>query len=65
MKKKKIIIGLIAGISVGVMAAVLFSEKGSGARKKIIDKTSDLANSLKDYFAGIIKGGKNTVAASN
>ena len=36
----KIIAGIAAGVSVGILAAYLFSEKGSATRKKIADSVA-------------------------
>jgi gas vesicle protein len=65
MKKKNILIGVIVGISIGAIAILLATDKGSNARKKIMDKTGDLANSLKDSLVSFVKGGKDAVAAAN
>jgi hypothetical protein len=66
MKRKKVVIGLVAGISVGVIAAILLSTgKGADVRKKIINKTSNLGNSLKDWVTGFIKNGKEVKVASS
>jgi gas vesicle protein len=66
MKKKKIIIGLIAGVSVGIIAALLLStDKGSEVRKKIMAKTNNLGDSLKDWLGSVTKNAKDLAVASN
>jgi gas vesicle protein len=65
MKKKKVIFGIIAGISIGAIVAILLSDKGAEARKKILEKTSDLGSSIKDSVVSFIRSGKSAVAASN
>ncbi len=65
MKKKKIIIGFIAGASIGVLAAILLSpNKGSDTRQLIADKASDLGNSVKDCLVDLFKAGKKQAAAA-
>jgi len=59
MTGTKIILGFIAGASIGAIAGILLSpEKGSDTRKKIIDKASDLGTSLKDRMTDFINGRK-------
>ena len=66
MKKKKLVIGIVAGISVGVIAAILLStDKGSAVRKKVMNKTADLGNSLKDWVTGFIKNGNEVKVATS
>jgi len=62
----KIILGIIAGASIGAIAAILFSPaKGSDTRQRIIDKTTDLGTSIKDCVVDLFKGAKNKAAGSN
>lgn len=65
MKNKKVIFGIIAAVSIGTIVAILLSDKGSEARKKILEKTSDLGSSIKDSLVSFIRSGKDAVAASN
>ena len=54
-KNTKIILGFIAGVSIGAIAAILLSPgKGSDTRKKIIDKTSDWGIALKDSLTDLL-----------
>jgi gas vesicle protein len=57
----KIIAGIAAGVSVGILAAYLFSEKGSSTRKRIADGLSDLASSVKDSLSNIVSKEKEMV----
>jgi hypothetical protein len=66
MTGTKTILGFIAGASIGAIAAILFSpDKGSDTRRKIIDKSSDLGNSLKDCLVDFIKGERKVKASTN
>ncbi|MEP7280308.1 MAG: YtxH domain-containing protein [Bacteroidota bacterium] len=61
MSGTKVILGLIAGASIGAIAGILFApEKGSDTRRRIADKTVDLGNSVKDCLTDMIKGNQNT-----
>lgn len=51
MKVGKIIVGIVAGIAAGAVVGVLFApEKGSRTRRKIMDKSDDYAEDLKENF---------------
>jgi gas vesicle protein len=50
----KIIAGIAAGVSVGILAAYLLSDKGSSTRKKIADGFGDFADSVKDMLSNIV-----------
>ena len=66
MTNGKIILGIAAGVSVGIIAGILLSpDKGSATRKKILDKTGELGNSLKDCLVDFIKGTKETIKEEN
>jgi gas vesicle protein len=57
MTGTKIILGFIAGVSIGAIAGILLSpEKGSDTRQRILDKASDLGSSLKDRMTDLVKG---------
>ena len=54
MKADKIILGVLGGVAVGALLGVLFApEKGDKTRKKIIDKSNDYADELKDKLGTI------------
>lgn len=49
MKSDKIILGVLGGVAVGALLGVLFApEKGDKTRRKIMDKSNDYADELKD-----------------
>lgn len=61
----KILVGFLAGAAVGALAGILFApDKGSDTRKKIVDKTGDLSDSLKGSFNNFIDGVKQTYAGA-
>lgn len=74
MKPNKIALGVLGGIATGALLGILFAPaKGSKTRKRIINKTSDYADEIKDKFenlSGTIKNnyekmfqeGKNLIA---
>jgi gas vesicle protein len=51
MSSGKVILGIIAGVSIGAMAGILLApDKGVATRKKIVDHTHDLGTLL-NYWA--------------
>lgn len=51
MKSSSILLGLITGVVVGATLGVLLApEKGEKTRKKIVSKTKDAKNKLKESF---------------
>ena len=49
MKADKIILGILGGVAVGALLGVLYApEKGDKTRRKIMDKSNDYADELKD-----------------
>ncbi|RYJ52518.1 YtxH domain-containing protein [Flavobacterium petrolei] len=49
MKNNNIALGILGGLAVGAVLGILFAPaKGCETRKKIVDKSTDLAESLKD-----------------
>jgi len=57
MSNKKIVLGIIAGASIGAIAAILMSPgKGSDIRQKISDATTDWASSIKDCVVNLFTG---------
>lgn len=54
MKSKDVIIGVLGGIAVGAVLGVFFApDKGSSTRKKIVDKSNDLADDVKSQLTAI------------
>ena len=61
----KILLGVVAGVSLGIIAGMLLSpEKGADIRKKILERTGDLGNALKNAFVDFINGEKDNAAAT-
>lgn len=77
MKADKIILGVIGGVAVGALLGVLFApEKGDKTRRKIMDKSNDYADELReklDTLLGTItnkyekiwKEGENLISKGN
>lgn len=65
MANTKIILGIVAGASLGAIAAILFSPaKGSDTRQKISDATTDWATSVKDCVVDFFTGKKKNAVAN-
>ncbi|SHG21680.1 Gas vesicle protein [Flavobacterium micromati] len=74
MKSDKIILGVLGGVAIGALLGVLFApDKGDDTRKKIMDKSNDYADELKDKLDTLLgsitnkyeklwKDGENIVA---
>lgn len=69
MSSTKVVLGIIAGASIGAIAGILFApDKGSATRKKIIDQTNDLRSILNDWatdFIHTIKGEDSSTQNEN
>jgi YtxH-like protein len=69
MNSGKVILGIIAGASIGAMAGILLApDKGSATRKKIVEHTNDLRSILNDWatdFIDIMKGNDVDAGTSN
>jgi gas vesicle protein len=51
MKSGKLILGLIAGISIGVVAGILLApDKGSRTRRKLMDKGENYLDDMKEKY---------------
>ncbi len=51
MNSSKLVLGIIGGVAAGALLGVLFApEKGSKTRKKIVDKSKDFADDMKEKF---------------
>jgi gas vesicle protein len=60
MSSTKTLLAFIAGASAGALAGLLLApEKGWETRKRITDKTGDLAGSVKNSFSDFIDQLKN------
>lgn len=55
MKADKVILGVLGGVAVGALLGVLFApEKGDKTRRKIMDKSNDYAEELKDKLDSLL-----------
>ena len=51
MKTDKLIVGILGGVAAGALLGILFAPaKGTKTRKKIMNKSSDYADDIKDKF---------------
>ena len=49
MKTDKVVLGILGGVAAGALLGILFApEKGDKTRKRIMDKSNDYADELKD-----------------
>lgn len=55
MKTNKTVIGILSGVAVGATLGVLFApDKGSNTRKKIIKKSTEAKDDLKEKLENIV-----------
>jgi gas vesicle protein len=55
MANTKTVLGFIAGAAIGAIAGILLApDSGTGTRKKIIDKSGDLKDAVKDSITGLL-----------
>jgi gas vesicle protein len=55
MANTKAILGFIAGASIGAIIGILMApEKGADTRQKIIDKSGDLKDAIKESITGFL-----------
>ena len=55
MANTKVVLGIIAGISIGAIAGILLApDSGTATRKKIVDKSGDLKDAVKDSVLGFL-----------
>ncbi len=63
MSSTKTLLGFVAGAAVGALAGILLApDKGSETRKKVLQKTKDLGNSLKDAANGYVDSVKDSIS---
>lgn len=49
MKTDKVVLGILGGVAAGALLGILFApEKGDKTRKRVMDKSNDYADELKD-----------------
>jgi gas vesicle protein len=55
MANTKTTLGFIAGAAIGAIAGILLApDSGAATRKKIIDKSGDLKDAVKDSVTGLL-----------
>ena len=60
MNTSRILLGFVAGAAVGAALGILFApDKGTETRRKISEKSNDVAGSLKDKFSDLVDGVKD------
>ena len=56
MKTDKIVLGILGGMAAGAMLGILFApEKGKETRRKILRKSSDYTDQLKDKYDSLLE----------
>jgi gas vesicle protein len=59
MNTSRILLGFAAGAAIGAALGILFApDKGTETRRKIAEKSNDVAGSLKDKFSDLVDGVK-------
>jgi gas vesicle protein len=59
MNTSRILLGFVAGAAVGAALGILFApDKGTETRRKISEKSNDVADSIKDKFTDLVDGVK-------
>lgn len=57
MNSGKVVLGALAGLAAGAVLGILFApDKGTNTRKKIVDKSKDSIDDLKQKYEDIISG---------
>jgi gas vesicle protein len=57
MSSGKVVLGVLAGVTVGAILGILFApDKGSLTRKKILKKGSEYSEDLEDKFNELVDG---------
>lgn len=65
MNASKILLSFIAGAAVGGALGILFApDKGTETRRKIAEKSNDVADSVKDKFNEFVDGVKDKFNAA-
>lgn len=55
MKSSNVLLGIIGGAAAGALLGILFApEKGSKTRRRILDKSKDYADELKEKFDDLL-----------
>jgi gas vesicle protein len=65
MNASKVLLSFVAGAAVGAALGILFApDKGIETRRKISEKSNDMAGSLKDNFNDFVDGIKEKFASA-
>lgn len=65
MNASRILLSFVAGAAVGAALGVLFApDKGTETRRKIAEKSNDVADSIKDGFNDFVDGVKDKFKAA-
>ena len=55
MSSGKVLLGVLAGVAAGALIGILFApDKGTETRKKIVKKSEDYVDDVKEKFNGLI-----------
>jgi gas vesicle protein len=55
MKSNKALLGVLGGVAAGALIGILFApQKGKKTRKKILSKSKDYSEELKEKFEGFL-----------
>ncbi len=56
MKSNKALLGVLGGVAAGALIGILFApQKGKKTRKKILSKSKDYSEDLKEKFEGFLE----------
>jgi len=65
MNASKVLLSFVAGAAVGAALGILFApDKGTETRRKISEKSNDMAGSLKDNFNDFVDGIKDKFSSA-
>ena len=65
MNTSKILLSFVAGAAVGAVLGILFApDKGTETRRRISEKSNDMAHSLKENFNEFIDGVKDRFSSA-
>ncbi len=63
MNTSRILLGFAAGAAIGAALGILFApDKGAETRRKISEKSNDMADTIKDKFTDLVDGVKDKLS---